>query len=83
METHYLLGRALMAMTKFEECYNAYQQAVYLNGRSNILWISIGLLYFLIEQYRDCLDSFARAVRLQPPRPLVWRNLGILVSNSC
>ena len=80
MESHYLLGRALMEKGHLSKAYEAYQEAVYLENRSNMLWISVGLLFFHIEQPRDCLDSFSHALRLRPSHPLVWRNLGLLVS---
>ena len=84
MESHYLLGRAYIAKPEkaFSLAYKAYQQAVYLNGKSSIIWLSVAILYFYIEQYRDSLEAFSVAVRLQPDNSLTWRNLGILVCIS-
>ena len=90
-ESHYLLGRAYMLLRQYrgqsepdpiEQAYNAYQQAVYFDGCCNILWMSVGLLYFHANQRRDALDAMARSIRLYPYEPLVWRNLGLLVSST-
>ena len=44
--------------------------------------MSVGLLYYQINQYRDCLEAFGHSIRLNPSEPLIWRNLGILVSST-
>ena len=44
--------------------------------------MSVGLLYYQLNQYMDCLDGFSRSIKLNPSEPLVWRNLGILVSST-
>lgn len=64
------------------QAYNAYQAAVYIDGRCNTLWMSVALHFFYIGQYHDCLDAMSRSIRLDPYEPLVWRNLGILVSSA-
>ena len=71
-----------MELDKVTQAYNAYQSAVYIDGRCPTFWLSVGLLYYHINQYRDCLDAFSRAIRLNPYVPLVWRNLGVLVSSA-
>ncbi|KAJ1340278.1 hypothetical protein BSLG_005104 [Batrachochytrium salamandrivorans] len=43
-QTWYLLGRCYMAQQKYNEAYDAYQQAVYRNGRNPTFWCSIGVL---------------------------------------
>ncbi|KAK9455505.1 hypothetical protein V1511DRAFT_521248 [Dipodascopsis uninucleata] len=60
----YLLGRS----------YEAYQQAVYRDGRNPTFWCSIGVLYYQINQYRDALDAYSRAI--------LWYDLGTLYE-SC
>jgi len=39
------------------DTYEAYQQAVYRDGRNLTFWCSIGVLYFQINQYHDALDD--------------------------
>ena len=69
-----------MAQQKFPKAYEAYQQAVYRDGRNPTFWCSIGVLYYQINQYRDALDAYSRAIRLNPYISEVWYDLGTLVS---
>lgn len=78
----YLLGRAFIGGQKFNKAYEAYQQAVYRDGRNPTFWCSIGVLYYQINQYRDALDAYSRAIRLNPYISEVWFNLGSLYE-SC
>ena len=71
-QTWYLLGRCYMAQQKYNEAYNAYQQAVYRDGRNPTFWCSIGVLYYQINQYPDALDAYGRAIRLNPYLPEAW-----------
>lgn len=71
-QTWYFLGRCYMAQQKYNDSYNAYQQAVYRDGRNPTFWCSIGVLYFQINQYPDALDAYGRAIRLNPYIPEVW-----------
>jgi Flp pilus assembly protein TadD len=78
----YLLGRAFMEGQKYNKAYEAYQQAVYRDGKNPTFWCSIGVLYYQINQYRDALDAYSRAIRLNPFISEVWFNLGSLYE-SC
>jgi glucose repression mediator protein len=71
-----------MAGNRFNKAYEAYQQAVYRDGRNPTFWCSIGVLYYQINQYRDALDAYSRAIRLNSYIPEVWFNLGSLYE-SC
>lgn len=71
-----------MSQQKFPKAYEAYQQAVYRDGRNPTFWCSIGVLYYQINQYRDALDAYSRAIRLNPNISEVWYDLGTLVSLS-
>ncbi|TDL13750.1 hypothetical protein BD410DRAFT_365540 [Rickenella mellea] len=65
-----------MAGQKYNEAYEAYQQAVYRDGRNPTFWCSIGVLYFQINQYHDALDACSRAIRINPYISDVWFDLG-------
>ena len=69
-----------MSQRKYNKAYEAYQQAVYRDGRNPTFWCSIGVLYYRINQYRDALDAYSRAIRLNPSISEVWYDLGTLVS---
>lgn len=71
-----------MSQQKYPKAYEAYQQAVYRDGRNPTFWCSIGVLYYQINQYRDALDAYSRAIRLNPNISEVWYDLGTLVSNA-
>ena len=71
-----------MSQQKYSKAYEAYQQAVYRDGRNPTFWCSIGVLYYQINQYRDALDAYSRAIRLNPYISEVWYDLGTLVSLS-
>jgi len=71
-----------MSQQKYPKAYEAYQQAVYRDGRNPTFWCSIGVLYYQINQYRDALDAYSRAIRLNPYISEVWYDLGTLV-NTC
>lgn len=71
-----------MQMQKYPKAYEAYQQAVYRDGRNPTFWCSIGVLYYQINQYRDALDAYSRAIRLNPNISEVWYDLGTLVSST-
>ena len=81
-QSWHLLGRAYMAGQKYNKEYEAYQQAVYRDGRNPTFWCSIGVLYFQINQYRDALDAFSRAIRINPYISEVWFDFGSLYK-SC
>ncbi|WVQ76396.1 hypothetical protein IAR50_006062 [Cryptococcus sp. DSM 104548] len=81
-QSWYLLGRAYMAAARYNKAYEAYQQAVYRDGRNPTYWCSIGVLYYQIQQYRDALDAYSRAIRLNAYMAEVWYNLGSLYE-SC
>ncbi|KAG9001061.1 glucose repression mediator protein [Tulasnella sp. JGI-2019a] len=81
-QSWYLLGRAFMTVQKYQKAYEAYQQAVYRDGRNPTFWCSIGVLYYNINQYRDALDAYSRAIRINPYIPEVWFDLGSLYE-SC
>ncbi|WEW57055.1 glucose repression mediator protein [Emydomyces testavorans] len=78
-QSWYLLGRCYMSQAKYPKAYEAYQQAVYRDGRNPTFWCSIGVLYYQINQYRDALDAYSRAIRLNPYISEVWYDLGTLV----
>jgi cytochrome c-type biogenesis protein CcmH/NrfG len=61
-----------MSQQKFDKAYEAYQQAVYRDGRNPTFWCSIGVLYYQINQFRDALDAYSRAIRLNPYISEVW-----------
>jgi len=71
-----------MQQNKYPKAYEAYQQAVYRDGRNPTFWCSIGVLYYQINQYRDALDAYSRAIRLNPFISEVWYDLGTLYE-SC
>lgn len=77
-----MLGRCYMSQQKYPKAYEAYQQAVYRDGRNPTFWCSIGVLYYQINQYRDALDAYSRAIRLNPFISEVWYDLGTLVSRN-
>ncbi|KZT61821.1 TPR-like protein [Calocera cornea HHB12733] len=81
-QSWYLLGRAYMAAEKYNKAYEAYQQAVYRDGRNPTFWCSIGVLYYQIQQFRDALDAYSRAIRINPYISEVWFDLGCLYE-SC
>jgi general transcriptional corepressor CYC8 len=81
-QSWYLLGRCYMSQQKYPKAYEAYQQAVYRDGRNPTFWCSIGVLYYQINQYRDALDAYSRAIRLNPYISEVWYDLGTLVSTT-
>ncbi|EPQ61220.1 hypothetical protein GLOTRDRAFT_135744 [Gloeophyllum trabeum ATCC 11539] len=81
-QSWYLLGRAYMAGQKYNKAYEAYQQAVYRDGRNPTFWCSIGVLYFQINQFHDALDAYSRAIRINPYISEVWFDLGSLYE-SC
>ena len=80
-QSWYLLGRCYMSQQKYSKAYEAYQQAVYRDGRNPTFWCSIGVLYYQINQYRDALDAYSRAIRLNPYISEVWYDLGTLVGS--
>ncbi|KTW28494.1 hypothetical protein T552_01754 [Pneumocystis carinii B80] len=82
VQTWYFLGRCYMAQQKYNKAYEAYQQAVYRDGRNPTFWCSIGVLYYQINQFRDALDAYSRAIRLNPYISEVWYDLGTLYE-SC
>lgn len=81
-QSWYLIGRCYVAQQKYNKAYEAYQQAVYRDGRNPTFWCSIGVLYYQINQYQDALDAYSRAIRLNPYISEVWYDLGTLYE-SC
>jgi general transcriptional corepressor CYC8 len=71
-----------MEAEKYNKAYESYQQAVYRKGRDPVTWISIGNLYFQINQFKDALDAYSRAIQLDPYISTTWLNLGVLYETS-
>lgn len=81
-QTWYFLGRCYINQKNYMKAYDAYQQAVYRDGRNPTFWCSIGVLYYQINQFSDALDAYTRAIRLNPYISEVWYDLGALYE-SC
>ncbi|ODV88656.1 hypothetical protein CANCADRAFT_29521, partial [Tortispora caseinolytica NRRL Y-17796] len=81
-QSWYLLGRCYMAKQNYSKAYEAYQHAVFKEGKNPTFWCSIGVLYYQINQYRDALDAYSRAIRLNPYISEIWYDLGTLYE-SC
>ncbi|KAI0441916.1 hypothetical protein F4803DRAFT_521157 [Xylaria telfairii] len=77
----YLLGRVHLQLCNYRGAHDAFQQAVYIEGRHPNFWITVGILFYMINQYRDSLDCLARAVRLNPYLYEAWYNVGVLYDN--
>ncbi|KAJ7712912.1 hypothetical protein DFH07DRAFT_1018823 [Mycena maculata] len=75
-QSWYLLGRAYMAGQKYNKAYEAYQQAVYRDGRNPTFWCSISVLTVTRS---TCIP---RAIRINPYISEVWFDLGSLYE-SC
>ena len=71
-----------MSQQKYSKAYEAYQQAVYRDGRNPTFWCSIGVLYYQINQYRDALDAYNRANRLKPNKYHIKYHLRKLMRDS-
>jgi tetratricopeptide (TPR) repeat protein len=71
-----------MVGRRYNRAYEAYQQAVYRDGRNPEYWRNIGQLYFKLNQYLDALDAYSRSIRLNPYFSEVWASLGELYYNS-
>lgn len=78
----YLLGRAYMGSHKYNMAYEALQQAVYRNGRDPLMWNSIAILYFTINQFKDSLDALSHAIRLNSFLSEIWWNLAVLYETT-
>jgi tetratricopeptide (TPR) repeat protein len=78
---HYL-GRLYLLLGQPAKAYDAYQQAVYRDGRNAAFWNSIGILYAGMAQFRDALDAYTRAVHHAPGNGVIWFNLHLLYE-SC
>ncbi len=74
----YYLGRLYLLLGQPSKAYDAYQQAVYRDGRNAAFWNSIGILYAGMGQFRDSLDAYTRAVHHSPTNALIWFNLHLL-----
>lgn len=74
---HYL-GRLYLLLSQPAKAYDAYQQAVYRDGRNAAFWNSIGILYAGMGQHRDALDAYTRAVHHAPTNAVIWFNLHLL-----
>jgi glucose repression mediator protein len=71
-----------MAGQKYNKAYEAYQQAVYCDGRILTFWCSIGVLYFQINQFHDALDAYSCAICINSYISEVWFDLSSLYE-SC
>lgn len=60
--------------------HHYYLQSVYRNGRVPSCWLSIGVMYYIVDQPRDSIDGLSRAIRLNPILWEAWYNIGVLVS---
>lgn len=53
-----------MAGGNYGKASEAYQQAVYRDGKNPAFWCSIGVLYYQINQFHDALDAVSRSAFL-------------------
>ena len=79
-ESWHLLGRVYMACQENLKAFEAYQQAVYRDGRNLTFWCSLGALYFQFNQYRDARDMYGRAADLDPNNPAIAEQIQLLRS---
>lgn len=85
-QSWYLLGRAYLELHETKHpsalllAYDCFQAAVYGNGRCPDYWLSVGVLYYLADEYPNSLDAISIVLKLSPYLPFAWYNLGILVS---
>jgi len=83
--TWYLMGRVYMdtpPAPMFEDAYRAYERAIMLDGHNSTIWLSLGVLFFQLQQPRDALNAFIKAARADPSDPQVWYNVGVLYDTS-
>lgn len=71
-----------MDIGQVEKAYENYQQAIYREGAFPGYWHSVGVLYYVINQFLDSFDAFTRSVRLNPYIPEAWYCLGVLVCDK-
>lgn len=67
------------ALGKACECY---KQSTSRKPRRPSYWMSIAIVYYMINQPSASLDSLARAIKLNPFIWQSWYNLAILVSSD-
>ena len=77
-ESWHLFGRVYMARQENLKAFEAYQQAVYRDGRNPTLWCSVGALYFQANQYRDARDMYTRAADLDPNNSAIAEQIQLL-----
>ena len=77
-ESWHLFGRVNMARQENLKAFEAYQQAVYRDGRNPTFWCSVGTLYSQANQYRDARDMYARAAELDPNNPAIAEQIELL-----
>ncbi|KAJ7705639.1 hypothetical protein B0H16DRAFT_1636222 [Mycena metata] len=70
----YFLGTGYMAGKQYHEAYEAYQKAVYSDGRNPTLWNSIGT-------NSDAIDAYARASEIDPDNTAFSQRLSALLRN--
>jgi cytochrome c-type biogenesis protein CcmH/NrfG len=67
-----------MVGRNYDPAYEAYQQAVFRDGRNPSFWNAVGELYYNVNQPRDAYDAYSRGIRLNPYISELWFNLGRL-----
>jgi tetratricopeptide (TPR) repeat protein len=71
-----LKGRALRALSEYEESLGAYDMCLSLNPRYAEGWNGKGLTYEEIGRRLDALAAFQQAIELEKTRPIFWYNQG-------
>ncbi|KAF9768251.1 hypothetical protein IL306_014479 [Fusarium sp. DS 682] len=77
-ENLYLLSRVCMMLQDYKKVYQCLQDALSLKFRCPSIWLTVGTLYFRVNQYQDSFEALSRAVRLNHHLFEPWHNLGVL-----
>ncbi|KAF8963665.1 hypothetical protein BDZ97DRAFT_987992 [Flammula alnicola] len=70
------MGRTYMVGQNYSKAYEAYQQAVYRDGKNPIYWCDVGRLYAKLYQWSDAVDAYSRGIRVNPYISEIWACLG-------
>jgi tetratricopeptide (TPR) repeat protein len=72
------LGVAQQHTGDYEEAISSFQRALSIDDTLDDAWLSLGLMFYEMEEFFLCEDCYNSALLHNKKNPKAWNNMGVL-----
>ena len=76
------LGGVYRGLNRYNDAIEAYRQALRIDPKDAIGWLSLGDTYYRLERYNDAIEAYRQALRIDPEDASAWKSLGDVTTAS-